>query len=211
MIASIVLIGGGGHCASCIDALESSGMWKIIGIVDKPELIGQMVLGYPIIASDADLPELASRIGNALISVGQLKDPGPRMRLFEKAHIAGFSLPFAVASTARVSRHAQLDSGTIVLHGAFINARASIGENVIVNTGAIIEHDAAIKSHSHISTGAIVNGGCRVGSGCFVGSGAVLKNGVQICDRVVIGAGTTVVNDIAKPGVYVGCPARKYE
>ena len=35
----IILIGGGGHCKSVIDVIEQEGKFKIVGIVDKPELI----------------------------------------------------------------------------------------------------------------------------------------------------------------------------
>ena len=34
---NIVLIGGGGHCKSVIDTIESSKLYNIIGIIDKNE------------------------------------------------------------------------------------------------------------------------------------------------------------------------------
>ena len=37
----ILLIGGGGHCASVIDVIESQGIYKIMGIVDKKSFIGK--------------------------------------------------------------------------------------------------------------------------------------------------------------------------
>ena len=33
----IILIGGGGHCKSCIDVIEQEGRFTIAGIVDMPE------------------------------------------------------------------------------------------------------------------------------------------------------------------------------
>ena len=54
----LILIGGGGHCKSCIDVIEMQDKYKIAGIVDLPNNIGDKVLGYPIIACDADLDEL---------------------------------------------------------------------------------------------------------------------------------------------------------
>lgn len=206
-LGPILLIGGGGHCVSCIEALESAG-WNIAGIIDRREQIGLKVLEYEVIGGDEDLPILVSEINYALVTVGQLVDPGLRMRLYNKARMAGFKLPPIVASGAQVSQHASLGAGTVVLHGATINASASVGENVIVNSGAIVEHEAVINDHCHISTGAIVNGGCRIGEGCFVGSGSVLLNGVKVGDRVVIGAGAVVVSDLLEAGTYIGCPAR---
>ena len=40
----IVLLGGGGHCRSIIDVIELENKYKIVGIVDKKELIGSKVL-----------------------------------------------------------------------------------------------------------------------------------------------------------------------
>ena len=31
----IILIGGGGHCKSCIDVIENGNKYKIRGIIDK--------------------------------------------------------------------------------------------------------------------------------------------------------------------------------
>jgi len=50
----IVLIGGGGHCRAIIDVLEQEGRFNIIGIIDKPELLGKTVLGYEIIGNDSE-------------------------------------------------------------------------------------------------------------------------------------------------------------
>ena len=35
----IILIGGGGHCRSCIDVIESTKMFKIIGIINSLDFI----------------------------------------------------------------------------------------------------------------------------------------------------------------------------
>ena len=55
----IILIGGGGHCKSVIDVIEQQGHFSISGIVDKPELFGTDVLGYPVIGNDSDLESLS--------------------------------------------------------------------------------------------------------------------------------------------------------
>ena len=37
----LILIGGGGHCKSCIDVIEKEGRFQISGIVDVPEKYGE--------------------------------------------------------------------------------------------------------------------------------------------------------------------------
>lgn len=206
---SVVLIGAGGHCLSCIEVIESTGQWIIEGIVDRPEFRDRVVLGYSVFGCDDDLVRLAERYKHALVCVGQVGPDETRIRLFKRAIESGFILPTIVASFACVSNHATIAAGSIVFQGSCVNAGVSIGSNCIINTGAIIEHDAKIGDHCHISTGAIVNGDCAVGDGCFIGSGAILKHGVKIVSRTTIGAGAVVTKDIDCAGVYVGCPAKE--
>lgn len=202
---NLILIGGGGHCKSVIDVAESAG-YNIIGILDIPENIGKSVLDYKVIGTDDDILQFADK-AEFIITVGFIKSPAIRMRIFDKVKEAGGKLATIIASTAHVSRYASLGEGTVVMHQAVVNAGARIGENCIINTFCNIEHDAVIGDQCHISTGAMVNGDCKVGKLCFIGSQSVLANGISICDDVIVGAGSLVRKSILKPGIYSGNPA----
>jgi sugar O-acyltransferase (sialic acid O-acetyltransferase NeuD family) len=180
MKEKIILIGGGGHCKSCIDVIEQEGLFTIAGIVDVPEKQQDTVLGYPIIGSDADLTELIRTFPSVLITLGQIKSPTRRIELFNDLIQMGARFPVIQSPLAYVSPHAQVAEGTIVMHHALVNAGASVGRNCIINTKALVEHDAVIEDHCHISTGAVVNGGVTIGSGSFFGSGAVSKEYTSI-------------------------------
>lgn len=201
----LILIGGGGHCQSVIEVAESTGR-EIRGILDLPEEVGRLVLGYPVLGTDDQLADYAQSC-EFVIAVGFIKNPSLRIKLFNRVREAGGVLAILIASTAYVSRHASLGAGTVVMHHAFVNAGAKIGENVIINTFCNIEHGVAVGNQSHISTGTMVNGDCKVGNNCFIGSQSVLANGISICDDVVVGAGSLVRKSIIKPGVYSGNPA----
>jgi len=189
MKPKLILIGGGGHCVSCIDVIEQGGVFEIAGIVDNAINQG-MLLGYPILGGDEDLLQLRSSYGHALVTVGQIKSPTVRSRLYDKVRSLGFELPAIVSPRAYLSRHATIGAGTIIMHDALINARASIGRNCIVNTKALIEHDAQVEDNCHISTAAIINGTSIVRRGTFVGSNAVTKEGVQTHENDFIKAGS---------------------
>jgi sugar O-acyltransferase (sialic acid O-acetyltransferase NeuD family) len=208
MKQDIILIGGGGHCKSCVDVVESTGLYSIAGIVDIASRRGDSVCGYPIIASDEDLGSLISQCRNFLITVGHIHSPERREKLFNSVLAVGGLLPSIVASTARVSNRALVGRGTIIMHHAFVNSAATIGEGSIINTGAIIEHDAAIENFCHVSTAAVVNGGGRVGTGSFIGSNSCVREGVRIGPGAVVGAGSVVISDVATADVVVGNPAR---
>ena len=176
----IILIGGGGHCKACIDVIEAEGTYEIAGILDKPENKGQRVLRYSVIGGDDLIVSLAKDYKYFLITLGQLKTPDRRIELFDKIRALGVTTPVVISPRAYVSKYADINEGTIVMHNAIINADAKIGRNCIINTGAIVEHDAVIEDNCHISTGAIVNGGVIIRKNTFFGSGAIAREYIAI-------------------------------
>jgi sugar O-acyltransferase (sialic acid O-acetyltransferase NeuD family) len=200
----IILIGGGGHCNSVIDVIEQQGQYQIAGLVGMPDEMHTRHLGYPIIATDSDLAKLAKEYQYAFISVGQIQSPDSRIRLYKQAIELGLQLPVITAPTAHVSRHASIGAGTIVMHGAIVNASAKVGMNCIINTRALLEHDAIVEDHCHISTGAILNGGVKIGTGGFVGSGSIIKEGVSLGNGCIVGMGLSVRHNQADHSRFVG-------
>lgn len=205
MNKQLILIGGGGHCKSVIEVAESAG-YTILGILDRPEEVGKKVLDYEIIGVDDDISRYVNQ-ADFIITVGFIKNPALRIKLYKKVLQAGGKLATLIASTAHVSKYAQIGQGTVVMHQAFVNAGAVIGDNVIINTFANIEHDAQIGNQCHISTGAMINGDCKVGDNCFIGSQSVLANAISVCSDVIIGAGSFVRKSIHQIGIYSGNPA----
>ncbi len=188
----IILIGGGGHCKSVIDVIEQEGRFEIAGIVDKPELLGTNILGYSVIGNDSDLEDLTKIYQYAIVTVGQIKSPSIRIKLFNLAVEVGFVLPSIISPNAYVSRHSTIGDGVVIMHDALINAGSMIGDNCIINSKALIEHDCQIFKHCHISTNATINGGVIVESGCFVGSGVITKESITIRKNSFSKAGSLV-------------------
>jgi len=200
----LILIGAGGHAHACIDVIEQHGGYQIAGLVGKPEEMHDHHLGYAVIGTDDDLPELAKTIQYALISLGQIKTPAHRIRLYQQVVALGFELPTIIAPSAYVSRHASLGSGTIVMHGAIVNAGVTVGNNCIINTRALLEHDATVANHCHISTCAIINGNAAIGSGSFIGSGAIVKEGASLGLGCLVGMGVAVRHNQPDNAQFVG-------
>lgn len=200
----LILIGAGGHAHACIDVIEQHGQYQIAGLVGISAEMHTLHLGYSVIATDSDLLELAKSNQCALITLGQIKSPENRMRLFRQATELGYQFPVIVAPSAHVSRHATVGAGTIVMHGAIVNAGARVGKNCIINTRALIEHDATVQDHCHISTGTILNGDVSIGAGSFVGSGSVVREGVSIGNGCIVGIGLCVRHDQADHARFAG-------
>jgi sugar O-acyltransferase (sialic acid O-acetyltransferase NeuD family) len=195
--SDLVLVGGGGHARACLDVIRAEGRFRVVGIVDKPELLGTTVLGVPVIGADEDLPALTARGLSFLVALGQIRTPEPRMRLYATLKQLGAALPTIVAPMAHVAPDAEVGEGSIVMHMAVIGPGSRVGVNCIVNSRALVEHDARVGDHCHIATGALVNGGCLVADEVFIGSGAVLRQGIRIGKRAVVGMGAVVAGDLA--------------
>lgn len=202
---NLILIGGGGHCKSVLDVAESAG-YRILGVLDKPDNVGKKILSTKVIGTDDAIPTFVDK-ASFVITIGFIKNPMIRIKLFERVKMAGGKFATIIAPTAHVSRYAIISEGTVVMHHAFVNAGAKIGKNVILNTFSNIEHDAIIGDNCHISTGAMVNGECKVGNRCFIGSQSVIANGISISDDIIIGAGSLVNKNLISKGIYAGSPA----
>lgn len=192
MKKSIVLVGGGGHCKSIIEVIESTNQYHIIGVLDIASKIGEKVLGYKVIGSDEDIEFYAKKKIAFVITAGQIKNSNLRVKLVQLVKNAGGKLPVIIASTAYVSKFANINEGTVVMHQSFVNANVHIGKHNIINTKSIIEHDTIIGDFCHISTGVILNGDVVVGHHNFIGSGSVVNNNISIGNHNVIASNTVL-------------------
>ncbi|MDF2447545.1 MAG: hypothetical protein K0R26_49 [Bacteroidota bacterium] len=204
----LILVGGGGHCKSCIDVIEHEGKYNIVGILDLPDKKGEKILNYEIIGNDNDYEKYHQQGCEFLITVGQIKSANIRKNIFEKLNVLSVKIATIVSPRAYISQYAMIGKGTVVMHNAFINAGANIGTNCILNSNCNIEHDAVIGNHCHISTGAFVNGDCKIGNEVFIGSNATVSNQVNIGSNVIVGAGTLVIKNISDNQTVLGVPAK---
>jgi sugar O-acyltransferase (sialic acid O-acetyltransferase NeuD family) len=205
----IILVGGGGHCKSCIEVIEAEGIYDIKGIIDLPNLLGSSTMGYQVIGNDDDLPKFVNEGHSFLITMGHMGNAKRRNSLYELISSSGGKLPAITAPSAFVSRTAHIAPGSIIMHQAVLNSDSVIGDNSIINNKALIEHDVKIGKHCHISTSASINGDCSIGEHAFIGSGTIVKNGTQVSDNIIIGAGSLVIKDLITSGTYFGSPAKK--
>jgi len=192
----ILLIGAGGHARSCIDVIESKAEYEIVGLIEKEKKTNDIDLGYPIIGNDNDLEALRKEYSHALITIGQIKSPKIRIKLYALLKKLDFIMPVIISSLAYVSKHAKIGEGSIIMHGAIVNANAKIGKNSIINNRALIEHDAMIGDNCHIATGTIINGEVSVGDQTFIGSGTITRQVISIGKNCIIGAGITLKQDV---------------
>ncbi|MCK5831461.1 MAG: NeuD/PglB/VioB family sugar acetyltransferase [Methylococcales bacterium] len=192
----IVLLGGGGHCKSCIDVIEQEEKYDIIGILDQPSSVGETIFGYDIIGADIDIEKYVKYGCNFLVTVGQITSPLLRKNIFSKLKSESAKLATIISPRAYLSKHAMVGVGTILMHDSLVNAGAILGENCIINSKALIEHDVTVEDHCHISTSAVVNGGVTIREGTFFGSNAVSKEYVESMSDGFIKAGSVFKGEL---------------
>ena len=190
----IILIGGGGHCKSCIDVIESGNKYKIRGIIDKKK---NFLLNYKVFPESYINKKLIKN-NYAFVTVGQIKNYKIRVKLFDRLKDLGFKIPTIISPSAYISKHAVIGQGTIVMHGAIINAGAAIGNNCIINTNSLIEHDVVIGDHTHISTEVTINGGVVIENKVFIGSRSIIKDNISIGEHSIVGAGLYIKKNLKK-------------
>jgi sugar O-acyltransferase (sialic acid O-acetyltransferase NeuD family) len=189
------LIGAGGHARVVADILVESGHPPIAFLDDAPK---HNLISDIRVIQGLELPEPNASV---IVAVGDN---------FVRATLAARYSVFSVAihPSARVSRHAEIGPGSVVMAGAVINAGARIGAHCIINSCASVDHDCLIADFAHVAPGATVGGNVQVGTGTMIGLGANVIHGTAIGAHTVIGAGSTVVRDVASNVVAFGVPAR---
>lgn len=209
MVEPILLVGAGGYCRSLIDVIENTDIFQIEGVIDQKYTEYSMVLNYPVIGKDEELPSFSSKIKCAFPAVGFLQSQSCRAKLFSRIEKAGFSIPNILSPRSYISEHAIMGNGNAVMHDVVINVKCQIGSNNIMQTKCLLEHDVVLGNHNYISTCAVINGGVNIGDYNLIGSNVTINQNCTIGDHITIGSGSVVVKEILEPGTYIGIPARK--
>ena len=188
MKKKIILIGAGGHAVSCIDVIESTKKFEIVGLIDKSKK-QYLNVGNKKYRIFNEKNYLENKIAKyALICIGSDKFISKRNYLFEKYKKLGFDFPSIISPLAYVSKSSHVGKGSIVMHGAIINANVKIGLNCIINTKCLVEHDCRIGNNSHIATSANINGHVSIEKNCFIGSNTTIVPSVRIKENTFIKA-----------------------
>lgn len=192
----ILLVGAGGHALSCIQLLEATEKYKILGLIGAKDQIGDKFEGYEVIGSEDDVRIYKKLTKKLILGIGQIKSSELRERIVQFYLKNGFEFSSLISDTAKVARGTQIGEGTVIMHNAFLNLGVKVGKYSIVNSGAILEHGAQIGDFTHISTGAIINGDVKIGDKTFIGSGSVVREKTLIGGNCLVSIGQVVYEDL---------------
>lgn len=188
----LILIGGGGHCKSCIDVIEQENKFNIVGILDTAKKVGNEILGYKIIGTDSDIKKLVDKNYFFLITVGQIDSAKIRINILKQLKKYNAKIATIISPRAQVSKHSKIGEGSIIMHDAFVNAGVVIGDNCIINTKSLLEHDVKIGNNCHISIASVLAGEVEIGDNSFVGANSTIVQCVKISNGSFIKAGSLI-------------------
>lgn len=203
----LLLIGGGGHCKSVLDAILNNNEYAEIGIIEKKEDFHGDILGINIIGGDSELEYYYNEgYKYAFITVGNVESPMVRIRLYELVNNIGFIIPNIIDASACVSRFASLGKGIFIGKKTVVNAGSSISDCAIVNTSSVIEHDCTIEEFVNVGPGAVLCGNVRVGKNSYIGAKSVIKQKLNIGSNTIIGMGSVVTKSMPSNVLAYGNP-----
>lgn len=132
-----------------------------------------------------------------------------REEVFNRFHFE-YGIPFVtiIDKSCHVDESAKIGEGVVMFPTAMVDKGCVIEDNVLLNVGVTIAHDSTVKCHSFLSPRVAMAGFSTIGRRCMIGINSTIIDNIQICDDVRVGGGDLVINNIEKPGLYVGSPVR---
>lgn len=113
-----------------------------------------------------------------------------------------------VHDTALVFEGAKIGKGSCIANFSSLMQNSSLGNHCFVETYVLISHETHIGDNCMLHSGTMLAGKTKIGNNCMFNFKSAVINKVDICDNVTVGAFSNVTKNIAKPGIYVGTPAR---
>jgi UDP-perosamine 4-acetyltransferase len=189
----IILIGGMGGAKMCIDAIESTREYDIVGIIDDQMKPGTLVMNNEVLGGENELIQMFENgFQNILITYSLLSDLKRRSYNIEKLKKIGFNFPNIIHKHANIEPSAKIGIGNIILAGSILGSECQVGDFNYINTGSIICHEAIVGNNNHFAPNSVIAGRVKIENNNLfgicsttyfdisIGSNNVLNNGVNL-------------------------------
>ena len=193
----IIIIGAGGGAKMCIDALNTSEEFKVVGLLDDNVEIGKVVLGVPVVGNIKSVNKLLEiNICNFVIAFGVLEKRKVRFELYNSLKKIGCKFPNIIHPKSIVEKSVELGEGNVILGGSNIGSCVKIGNLNYVNNNTLISHDCLLKDNIHVAPGAVLASSIEIESHVLVGMNVTIYYGLKIGESSTILNGLIINNNI---------------
>ena len=202
-MSRLIIIGAGGHGKVIADTAQTMNRFHTIVFLDDFKQ-GSRICDLSVVGGFDVLEAVFEPGDSAAIAFGNNQK---RMRYMDIARKIGYGLPILIHPRAVVSKHAQVDEGSVVFANAVIHADSWVQQGAIINTGAIIEHDNQIGRIAHISPGACLAGNTKIGQCSWIGIGSCIIQNITVGESCILAAGSTLLKNMPDYTMFAGSPA----
>lgn len=186
-MASLLILGAGGHGKAVAEAALLSKAWQNVAFVDDrwPEL--QAVFGLPVLSNIEGLSTIASQWTAGIPAVG---NNVVRKNWVQIIRDSGLGLATVIHPSACVSSTAKIGAGTVIMALAMVGVDVQVGEGSIINAHSTVDHDAQLKDYAHLGVGVHLAGGVQVGLSAWLQAGSCAGYLAVVADGEVCRPGT---------------------
>lgn len=186
----------------------ADGHYDVAGFFDDFKKKGENINSNAVLGGLADILHSYKEgiFDELMIGIGY-KHFAMRKKLFE-TYANEIPIGKLIHSSVYADSSCKIGHGVFILPGCTLDMNVTIEDNVLMNTGCIIAHDSRVQEHSFLSPGVVIAGFVNVGKCCNIGINTTIIDNIIIADKIQTGGGTVVIQDLDKPGLYVGNPAR---
>ena len=205
---NIGIIGCGELGLQAVHIARQQNKYRIAGFFDDFTPAGTDREGVKVLGALDDIARLieTGRVDSLFVAVGY-KSMAARKSIYERfAPLGRFAT--LIHPRSHVDETARIAPGCMLYPGAIIDKAVVLRENVLVNLGGIISHDSDIGAHSFLSPNVAIAGYVSTGECVNLGISTTIIDHVSVGPHVRTGGATVVVENLEKPGLYVGNPAR---
>jgi sugar O-acyltransferase (sialic acid O-acetyltransferase NeuD family) len=211
MVRDLLILGAGGsgrEVAEAIEDINSLGRkWNLLGFLDDDaEKHGKEFNGHPVLGAISTAVQYLN--SEFVVVLGNHRDLKLTKTVLDRLSLGDARFATIVHPTARLSKHAELGPGTMVLPNCVITANARIGRHVLLLFGSQIGHDCTVEDYVVIAPNAVLAGGVCVREGCYIGANATLLQKTTIGPWSCVGMGAAVFSNVGAHSTVVGNPAR---
>lgn len=144
--------------------------------------------GPNILGTTGDLGRALAVSDHELVLAIGYKHLQARLSLFGRLRATGFRFPALIHPTARVSPHAKVGDGCLVMAGANVDAFTEIGDACVLWPNATVSHDNNVGRNTFISPAATLCGFVTVGEGSFIGANSTIVDGSTLAEGAFVKA-----------------------
>lgn len=194
---SLVIYGGGGHAKMCIDMIQQSGKYNVVGIIDDNLKISTKVFNIPVLGKSNRIEALIEEgLKYMVVGVGGVLSKGLRQQIFTKLTSKGLLIPNIIHPSASMEPTVTLGEGNQIMQGAILGSNVKVGNNCIINSGSIVSHDTIIGNNVHVAPGAVIGGGVTIKDNTVIGMGCTIFLGLTIGQNVILQNGVHIFSNI---------------